>query len=107
MHGFTRTIITWRGTKLLFPISKIIGDDLVEDQSVINNHIISFYKDLFAERQMNGDLDVVDFVVPKHVTEEENRFLLAVPSDEVIRDTVIALDPSSTPGPDGYNGSFY
>ncbi|XP_026429066.1 uncharacterized protein LOC113325041 [Papaver somniferum] len=51
----------------------------------------------------NGN--IVD--IPHLVSEEENVFLDAIPSDEEVKRAAFEIDPDSAPGPDGFVGWFY
>lgn len=45
--------------------------------------------------------------IPSLVSELENTSLTTVPSSEEILSAIKCMDPSSSPGPDGFNGHFF
>ncbi|XP_026398577.1 uncharacterized protein LOC113294395 [Papaver somniferum] len=46
-------------------------------------------------------------VIPSLITAEDQEMLDAIPSMEKIKQIVFKMDPDSSPGPDGFSGSFY
>ncbi|KAI9192875.1 hypothetical protein LWI28_028829 [Acer negundo] len=82
---------------------------LLEYRPTIRDHIISYYSGLFSSdvSRVGRDLSIVDDVIPSLVIAAENAFLTSVPSADDIHDAVFAMDAASTPGPDGFSGSFY
>ena len=77
---------------------------ITDDQSIVKDHIIRFYEDLFSLNlaQIDQDLSIVDDIVPSLVSQEENSLLVAILSAEVIHDTVFTMDALSAPEPDGF-----
>ena len=83
------------------------GDVLLTESQCIADHVVDFYKTLYGPGDDPQGVSDICQVIPKLVSDEENAFLVLVPSADEIRDAVFALDPSSAPGPDGFPGSFY
>ncbi|XP_062020822.1 uncharacterized protein LOC133737235 [Rosa rugosa] len=84
-----------------------VGGNLLTDPQDIANHVVEFYKSLYATDVAPSG--VVDFckVIPSFVSEDDNSVLVSIPTAEEIRHVVFSMDPSSSPGPDGFPGSFY
>ena len=82
---------------------------LSTDASLIEQHILHFYSQLFSSNAVNAaqDFSLVHEVIPSLVTEEDNHRLLHLPSSEEIRVVVNDMDGSSAPGPDGFSGIFF
>lgn len=80
---------------------------LVEDSSVISDHIVSFYKDLFNDANSTQDSNVLFSVIPHLVSDIENTCLTAIPTADEIKSTVFNMDPHSAPGLDGFPGLFF
>ncbi|PON99833.1 hypothetical protein TorRG33x02_042510, partial [Trema orientale] len=55
----------------------------------------------------NSDFSIISDIVAFLVTAEENAALIALPSEQEIRNTVFSMDPLSAPGLDGFTGRFY
>ncbi|KAK3199352.1 hypothetical protein Dsin_022767 [Dipteronia sinensis] len=91
-------------------LSSLSIDEVISvDQTVIKDHIVRFYIDLFYSNSdlIDQDLSIVDGIVPSLVSQKENSFLVAIPSADVIHDAVFAMDALSTPGSDGFSGRFF
>ena len=78
-----------------------INGVLSTDASLIEQHILHFYSQLFSSNAVNAaqDFSLVHEVIPSLVTEEDNHRLLHLPSSEEIRVVVNDMDGSSAPGP--------
>ncbi|XVE64272.1 hypothetical protein DITRI_Ditri07aG0087500 [Diplodiscus trichospermus] len=85
-----------------------IQGDIVDDIDKIGEYAIDYFSNLFSASQLEPtDFAIAADIIPNVVTEEENSFLLAIPNSEEVKHVVFAMDPSSTQGPDGFNGKFY
>ncbi|XP_057779485.1 uncharacterized protein LOC130998068 [Salvia miltiorrhiza] len=85
-----------------------IGNDIVYDSKLIEQHIIGHFSSLFT----NTTSDVVDLAaleanVDLVITEEQNKGLVSIPDDTEITAAVFSLDGNSSPGPDGFSGLFF
>ncbi|KAK3212810.1 hypothetical protein Dsin_017516 [Dipteronia sinensis] len=79
------------------------------DQTVIKDHIVRFYVDLFSSNLdlIDHDLSIMDDIVPSLVSQEENSLLVDILSADVIHDAMFAIDALSAPGPNGFSGRFF
>lgn len=68
-------------------------------------HITEFYSHLFRATQTNWH-EVIDCIDTK-ITENQNRELLRVVTDEEVRSALFQMDPDKAPGPDGMTPGFY
>lgn len=85
-----------------------IESEVTEDAIVIENHVINFYKDLFAVDAVPVDVSAnVGNVIPTLVRPDDNIGLTSVPDWAEIKAVVHELDGSSAPGPDGFTGDFF
>ena len=82
-------------------------DRLLTDPVDIKNHIIDYYEKLYSTDNNITSSNLVDTLIPSLVSNADNALLSAIPSNEEIKKTVFDLDPSSAPGPDGFNGAFF
>lgn len=88
--------------------SLFINDSLTTNPDVISGHIISFCKTLFSKDDLvQVDVGLVESVIPAVVSTKENNALIFRPSTEEIKDTVLCMNGSSAPGPDGVTGVFF
>lgn len=85
-----------------------VGDNFISLTSKIGHHVVSYYKDLFAKaNHTSQDFSILRDFSWNTIWEEQNSLLTATPSLDEIRDAVLGLDASSSPGPDGFGGYFY
>ncbi|KAK2655085.1 hypothetical protein Ddye_008137 [Dipteronia dyeriana] len=79
------------------------------DQTIIKDHIVMFYMDLFSSdsAQIDEDLSIVDYIVPSLVSLEENSLLVAIPSTDAIHDAVFSMDALSAPRPDDFSSRLF
>ncbi|KAM2399421.1 hypothetical protein TB1_035287 [Malus domestica] len=69
--------------------------------------IRKLHQSLAVMRDGNRLCGLVARIIPKVVTATENESLLAIPTPNEIFETLKSMDHSSSPGPDGFGGSFY
>lgn len=84
-----------------------INGDICLDQSLIVDHVVSCYEDLYSSRGVEGNYDDLLDPIPSLVTVADNEYLTAVPTADEVKAAVFSLDPSSAPAPDGYTGVFF
>lgn len=74
--------------------SLLINDVICEDQKLIAEHIQGYYEELFADsRTLRSPLCFIDELISPSVTSENNRMLLAIPSEDEIKSAVFDLSP--------------
>ncbi|KAM1304224.1 hypothetical protein ACFX2F_021920 [Malus domestica] len=83
------------------------GNRVLDNQMDISQHVITYFQDLFSADSSVTDTGLVARIIPKVVTATENESLLAIPTPDEIFETLKSMDHSSSPGPDGFGGSFY
>ncbi|XP_062028868.1 uncharacterized protein LOC133744853 [Rosa rugosa] len=83
------------------------GHSLLTDLEDISNHVVTFYQSLYGPGTPPRGIDEICNIIPNLITGEENAMLTAMPSPEEIKRTVFSMNPSSSPGPDGFPGAFY
>ncbi|XP_019451698.1 PREDICTED: uncharacterized protein LOC109353792 [Lupinus angustifolius] len=89
-------------------ISRLLtNDNILSNQEDIDNHIIGYYKDLFASPNDTHTNNLIHDVIPPLVNQEENSMLTEIPSNEEIKKAVFDLNGEGAPGPDGFGGCFY
>jgi len=89
-----------------------IDNEVTEDSKLIGDHILDFYKNLYAKSISNvSDTsnmeDFIGYYIPELVSSEENMMLIKCPEFLVIKTVVFNLNGNSAPGPDGFGGVFY
>ncbi|CAL1376110.1 unnamed protein product [Linum trigynum] len=72
----------------------------------LQNHCVSFYRNLFQKRDMVVDPDLFRSI-PCVVSDEMNQALCQPIEVEDIRKAVFELGAGKSPGPDGFPGLFY
>jgi len=82
------------------------------DNEVIEDHILDFYKNLYAESVSNNqDTSNMEYFIgtyiPELVSFEENMMLIKCPDYLEIKNVVFNLNGNSDPGLDGFGGVFY
>ena len=83
------------------------GDRDLTDTVEMGSHAVTYYSSLYRSEQPCIQTGLIDRVVPQLVTDEENDLLVALPSEDEIKQAIFAMNPHSAPGPDGFTGFFY
>nr|XP_016453987.1 PREDICTED: uncharacterized protein LOC107778279 [Nicotiana tabacum] len=78
----------------------------IEEDHLIAEEAIKFYKDQFTESAAQNDFYILNHV-PSMVDSDQHERLMALPSNEEVKNTVMGLNGDSTGGPDGLTGAFY
>jgi len=89
-----------------------IYNEVIEDPKLIQDHILDFYKNLYAKSISNvqDTSNMEDFIgtyIPKMVSSEENMMLIKCPNFLEIKNVVFNLNGNSAPGPNGFGSVFY
>ena len=85
-----------------------IGENLVDNEDEISDHILGYYKELFSEKvDYPVDYSIVEDIIPSLVTSQDNSELIRIPSFDEVQRVVFDMDASSAPGPDGFTGVFF
>ncbi|KAL8556379.1 hypothetical protein ACS0TY_003989 [Phlomoides rotata] len=88
--------------------SLVVDGEITFDPGIISDSVVQFYTDLFmAQDQVTYDDSILGNFIHPVVDPTENDSLNALPSVEEIRRAVFYMEPSSSPGPDGFDGAFY
>ena len=95
--AFFHQMVKLRKASRGIPMLEIDGHPTT-GQTIIGNHILEFYKDLFANNYdcSSHYANFVTEVVPRPVTYLDNEALNRMPSMKEIREVVFSLDPRST-----------
>ncbi|XP_019240885.1 PREDICTED: uncharacterized protein LOC109220870 [Nicotiana attenuata] len=78
----------------------------IEEEDLIAEEAVNFYKDQFSERSIPTDFSILDHV-PSMVTTEQNERLMELPTAQEVKKAVLGLNGESAGGPDGFTGAFY
>lgn len=85
-----------------------VGDTLFSLAADIWLLVVQYYEKLFtADPLLNANYSRLDSFNWTSVSSDQNLALTAAPSLEEIWEAAFALDPNSSPGPDGFGRSFY
>lgn len=84
-----------------------IDDVLVDDKQTIADHVVQYYQELYSSTSSCIPSAEMSNIIPSLVTENDNNFLTAIPTDEEIKSCVFSMDPGSALGLDGFNVAFY
>nr|XP_048337067.1 uncharacterized protein LOC125424270 [Ziziphus jujuba var. spinosa] len=82
------------------------GDIWLQDRKQIGQYFEEEFSELFTTSNSIFTRELEE-LGEKYITDEENIRLMAIPSEEEIRNTVWELHPLKAPGPDGFLGVFY
>ncbi|XP_026383989.1 uncharacterized protein LOC113279508 [Papaver somniferum] len=82
------------------------NNETVTDQSKVAKILIDYFEDKFKFKEVDIEESLLE-VIPKAITEADQAMLDAIPSSEEIKKIIFEMDPESSPGPDGFSGSFY
>lgn len=80
--------------------------NICDTQTSIQQAAVNYYTSLFTADPISDDNDIVDHI-PTVISDTENQFMVALPTNTEVKEAVWTLDPNSAPGPDGYNGYFF
>ncbi|XP_075078217.1 uncharacterized protein LOC142164292 [Nicotiana tabacum] len=78
----------------------------IEEDHLIAEEAVKFYKDQFTESAVLNDFDILNHV-PSMVDSDQHERLMALPSNEEVKRAIIGLNGDSAGGPDGFTGAFY
>lgn len=81
--------------------------EVIFDSESVKTHIVEYYRQLFSDSSDTRNLDLVQRVIPRLVITADNEILCKLSDVEEIKSAVFGLDGASSPGPDGFAGSFY
>ncbi|KAK9911453.1 hypothetical protein M0R45_035362 [Rubus argutus] len=84
-----------------------LGSVVITDSQQIINHTVTHFKSAFTMDPNILNTGLVERVIPNLVTLEENIGLTSMPLAEEIYTTLMTMDGSSAPGPDGFGGCFF
>lgn len=84
-----------------------VGDEILDKQKDIEQHVLQFYASLFATENNCIPNELIDASIPSLVSAEDNTMLTNLPSQEEVRNTVFSMNSNGAPGPDGFGGTFY
>ncbi|XP_019427123.1 PREDICTED: uncharacterized protein LOC109335445 [Lupinus angustifolius] len=82
-----------------------IDGEWIDDPIMVKNHISTFFEDKFDENYRSmPSLDGIDF---NYLSDENNAFLTAKFEVEEIKEAIWSCDGDKSPGPHGYNFTFF
>ena len=82
-----------------------VGNEWCEEPSRVKGEVLRFYKERFmGSREIQLMLDNVPF---PNISSEDNRALIKAISIEEVKQAVWDCDSNKSPGPDGFNFSFF
>lgn len=83
------------------------GNVILDKAEDIEQHVLQYYKALFATDNSCCPNQLVEDVIPPLVSAEDNVMLTNLPSREEVKNAVFSLNANGAPGPDGFGGVFY
>jgi hypothetical protein len=84
-----------------------VGDNYITDTNQVEQHVLTFYKDLFGSNNQCIPTDIVERTIPSLITAADNESLTHIPSFDEVKQAVFNMDGSSSPRPDGFSGCFF
>lgn len=82
------------------------GNLILDEAADIENHVLQYYKELFAKENNCSSNGLIDSVIPPVVSNEDNTMLTNLPTREEVKNAIFAMNINSAPGPDGFGGGF-
>nr|XP_026429227.1 uncharacterized protein LOC113325233 [Papaver somniferum] len=79
---------------------------VVTDQRILANMLVEHFQNKFKTQAVDLTGSIFN-VIPKILTEEDNTILDDVPTNIETKNVVFGMDANSSPGPDGFPGSFF
>ncbi|XP_075109128.1 uncharacterized protein LOC142180921 [Nicotiana tabacum] len=83
-----------------------IHEEVIEEDHLIAEEAIKFYKDQFTETAVPNDFDILNHV-SSMVYRDQHERLMSLPSNEEVKRAVMGLNEDSAGGLDGFAGAFY
>ncbi|XP_019455048.1 PREDICTED: uncharacterized protein LOC109356167 [Lupinus angustifolius] len=83
------------------------GNNTISTQDDITAHVLNFYIDLFASPNNTYSNNLIQYVIPNLVTEDNNNMLTKTPSNEEIKTAAFDMNGDGAPGPDEFGGCFF
>ncbi|XP_019431738.1 PREDICTED: uncharacterized protein LOC109338847 [Lupinus angustifolius] len=89
------------------------NEDLLDQEAIAQKDLLqalvverAFWKE---KSRMNCTVtnDLIGYVIPSLVSEEDNLLLTKHPSNDEIRSAIFSMNGDGAPGPDGFGGCFY
>ncbi|KAL8502779.1 hypothetical protein ACS0TY_021770 [Phlomoides rotata] len=95
--------------KTSFGLSSLIVDgELTFDPGIISDSVVQFYTELFTSADQDSyDDTILGEFIQHSIDPNENEMLTSTPSIDEIKKAVFDMEQSSSPGPDGFGGSFF
>ncbi|KAL9683096.1 hypothetical protein QQ045_014911 [Rhodiola kirilowii] len=77
-----------------------------EEPDLIGNKAVDYFRDLFGTFPTNHESGEVP---DNHssISDDQNRNLIRTPDEEEVKSAVFGMNPTSSPGPDGFTGKFF
>ncbi|CAH9093524.1 unnamed protein product [Cuscuta epithymum] len=103
-HNFVRQRRWHQSIQLIEDDLGLTHSDQESIAKVATDHIQNLYSNVpGTSTNMDTMLDLLQPII----TSEDNAYLTTIPTKQEIKDTMWALNPDSSAGPDGFNGHFY
>ncbi|PNX83757.1 ribonuclease H, partial [Trifolium pratense] len=83
------------------------NNEIISDPTLLADHVVSYYKNVFCTNSFLQDQSLVEEVIPNLINEEVNTLLTMLPSFDEIKNAVFSLNKDSAPGPDGFGAFFF
>ncbi|XP_058734177.1 uncharacterized protein LOC131605902 [Vicia villosa] len=87
--------------------SLLINNQVVSDQNILEDHIVSHFKNLYNTDFVHQENHLINSCVPSIVNIKTNDMLSMIPNAEEIHRAVLNLKATAAPSPDGFGGTFY
>lgn len=72
----------------------------------IGKAVVHHFQQFFNIKHHFRDRDIIN-CISRCINAEDNEILIAIPVIEEIKDVVFSMSPTSSVGPDSYNGKFF
>ncbi|XP_057790938.1 uncharacterized protein LOC131008050 [Salvia miltiorrhiza] len=88
--------------------SLIINGTMIHDDTVIVQHVVQFFTNLFASTCSSDNcLADIQALLDHLIYNSQNALLARIPDEEEIIAAVFDMDAESSPGPDGFTDKFF
>jgi hypothetical protein len=111
IEGDRNTSYFHKLTKFFYASQRLVrlkvGDNYITDNNHMEQHVLTFYKDLFGSDNHCVPTDIVERTISNIITAAYNDLMTRVPSIDEVKQAVFNMDGSSSPGPDDFGRCFF
>ena len=107
--GFFHAVTKGRSCINNLPVMEDENGAKVFEDSQIADLVSKCYQDLFTSQSPESSevSQIVEDAISPKVSDEDNSWLILIPSSQEVKEAVFDIHPDKAPGPDGFSASFF